>query len=73
MKTTNLNKKKFIRETEAADSLGISVRHVQRMRVTGDGPRYFKFGRSVRYEVHDLESWTESCACKSTSQNWGAA
>lgn len=44
----------FIPETEAADFLCQSVRTIQKWRVTGAGPHFYKFGRSVRYRRREL-------------------
>ncbi|AJE33703.1 hypothetical protein B842_09270 [Corynebacterium humireducens NBRC 106098 = DSM 45392] len=30
------------------------------MRYRGDGPKYFKVGRSVFYRLEDVEAWEES-------------
>jgi hypothetical protein len=42
----------FIPETEAADFLCQSVRTIQKWRVTGAGPHFYKFGSSVRYPTN---------------------
>ncbi len=42
---------------EAAKWLGLSPRTLEKWRVTGQGPRYRKFGRSVRYAISDLETF----------------
>ena len=43
---------------EAARYLGLSPRTLQRMRVTGEGPRYVKARRRVIYDRLDLDDWT---------------
>ena len=58
----------FITETEAADYLCQSIRTLQKWRVSGFGPQYYKPGRSVRYRRCDLRDWAESRMRKSTSQ-----
>jgi hypothetical protein len=58
---------KFIKETPAAEWLGLSVRTLQKQRLTGSGPRFHKFGGSVRYSFSDLEEWSNSCRRNSTS------
>jgi predicted DNA-binding transcriptional regulator AlpA len=58
---------KHIKEAEAADWLGLSVRTLQKHRVTGTGPRFHKFGGAVRYRFSDLEQWCDSCRRDSTS------
>jgi predicted DNA-binding transcriptional regulator AlpA len=62
---------KFIKETDAANWLGLSVRTLQKHRVTGSGPRFHKFGGAVRYRFSDLEEWCNSCCRNSTSENSG--
>ncbi len=44
----------------AADYLGISAATLNRMRLTGDGPRYAKAGTRVIYSRDDLETWAEA-------------
>lgn len=58
----------FIPETEAADYLCQSVRTIQKWRVTGAGPQFFKFGRSVRYRRRDLFNWVEERRKAHTAQ-----
>lgn len=58
----------FIPETEAADFLCQSVRTIQKWRVTGAGPEFYKFGRSVRYRRRELTDWVEARRKAHTSQ-----
>ena len=58
---------------QAAERLGLSPRTLERYRVTGEGPRFRKIGRWVRYTPEDLVQWLESCARTSTSDNGRAA
>lgn len=58
----------FITETDAADYLCQSVRTLQKWRVTGFGPQFYKPGRSVRYRRRDLRDWAEARRMASTSQ-----
>ncbi len=44
----------------AADYLGISPATLNRMRLTGDGPRYAKAGSRVIYAPSDLDVWVEA-------------
>ena len=57
----------FIQETDAADFLCQSVRTIQKWRVTGYGPKFYKSGRSVRYRRRDLLDWGETRRHGSTS------
>lgn len=57
----------FIDEQRAADFLCQSVRTIQKWRVTGYGPKFYKSGRSVRYRRRDLLTWAEARRHGSTS------
>jgi len=57
----------FIDEAKAADFLCQSIRTIQKWRVTGFGPKFFKSGRSIRYRRRDLLEWGETRRRKSTS------
>ena len=57
----------FIDETTAADFLCQSVRTIQKWRVTGYGPQFYKSGRSVRYRRCDLLEWANNRRHGSTS------
>lgn len=58
----------FIHEADAADFLCQSVRTIQKWRVTGAGPQFYKFGRSVRYRRRELCEWVEDRRKAHTSQ-----
>lgn len=53
--------------TEAARLTGLSKSTLEKMRVTGTGPRYLKLGKIVRYRPDDLEQWLEDRLILSTS------
>lgn len=57
----------FIPSDDAAQWLGLSPRTLERFRLEGRGPAYFKFGRVVRYRRSTLLSWAEKQLRKSTS------
>ncbi|WP_157770160.1 helix-turn-helix transcriptional regulator, partial [Ruegeria marisrubri] len=50
-----------------ADFLCQSVRTIQKWRVTGFGPKFYKSGRSVRYRRRDLLEWAEARRYGNTS------
>jgi hypothetical protein len=60
-------------EHAAARYLGgkkpLSVRKLQRMRLTGDGPAYFKLGAAVRYAQSDLDEFLARNRRLSTSDS----
>ena len=54
----------------AAQFLGISVRTLERYRVSGTGPRFCRLGhRLVRYREADLEEWVRQSLRASTSES----
>jgi excisionase family DNA binding protein len=52
---------------EAAKLLGISVRTLERHRLTGTGPRFARIGRLVRYRQSDIAEYIEQNVRTSTS------
>jgi predicted DNA-binding transcriptional regulator AlpA len=52
----------------AAEKLNTSERTLERLRVTGMGPRFVKLGRLVRYTDLDLAAWIASRTVSSTSE-----
>ena len=57
----------FLRTVEAAEILNLSPRPLEKHRVYGTGPKYFKLGGRVVYKIEDLLAWTEPGARRSTS------
>lgn len=58
---------RFTSERDAAEFLGVSVKTMQSWRAKGEGPRFAKFGRAVRYNVKELTDWAESQQHTSTA------
>jgi predicted DNA-binding transcriptional regulator AlpA len=58
----------FIDECQVADLLCQSVRTIQKWRVTGNGPGFYKLGRSVRYRLDEVLAWAEARRKAHTSQ-----
>ncbi len=52
-----MSEKRFLRTKEAAEYLGFSEQHLQRLRSSGDGPVYSKPGKYVYYNLSDLDQW----------------
>lgn len=52
----------YLTTAEAARLLGVSERHLERLRAVGRGPRWVTIGRSVRYARGDVptEAWPEN-------------
>ncbi|WP_421579482.1 helix-turn-helix transcriptional regulator [Shinella sp. M31] len=59
-----------IRTRQAADYLSLSKSTLDKLRCSGGGPRFYKLGRAVIYDVTDLDAWKAERARTST---WGAA
>lgn len=58
---------------EAAARLKLSPRTLEKMRVTGTGPAFFKVGRLVAYTETTLGEWIADRRRKSTSDPGQAA
>jgi hypothetical protein len=52
----------------AAEILNMSTSWLAKARLRGDGPRYVKLGRSVKYEGRDLTEYRKSKKRQSTSE-----
>ena len=60
---------RLIKEAEAADFLGYTVRALQNWRVRGGGPKFVRVSnRSIRYRRSDLIEWIESKTRINTTQ-----
>ncbi len=57
---------------EAARWLRVSHRTLEDWRMTGGGPSFRKFGRSVRYAVDDLVSYANRDTYSNTGQSQAA-
>lgn len=57
----------LITEVDAADLLCQSVRTIQKWRVTGFGPPFYKIGRSVRYRRNEIVRWVDQRRMAHTS------
>lgn len=57
----------YLTQAEAAQFTRLSPRTLERMRLTGNGPKYSKAGRRVIYSRRAIEEWLENRTYKSTS------
>lgn len=57
----------FLNTSQAAFYIGLSVRTMEKMRAEGDGPRYRRHARFIRYHIDDLDLWSKSTSGHSTS------
>ena len=53
---------------EAAADAGVSVSYLNKMRLSGDGPAFYRLGRRVIYTRRELRRWREGRRFKSTSE-----
>jgi excisionase family DNA binding protein len=58
----------LLTQREAAEELRLSERTLERLRVTGEGPKFIRMGRSIRYRFADIEAWIVSQMVSSTSE-----
>ena len=57
----------YLDTREAAAFLGLSPRTLDRYRVTGEGPEFFRFGTRIRYLKSDVAAWASIRRVRSTS------
>jgi excisionase family DNA binding protein len=63
----------LLTQREAASVLRLSQRTLERLRVSGLGPRFVRCGlRNIRYQQQALDEWIASRAVRSTSEVVGA-
>ena len=63
----------LLTQKQAARILRLSVRTLERHRVTGTGPRWARLDRLVRYRESDLDEWVNDSLHTSTSDSEAAA
>lgn len=54
--------KEWIGMKEFAEMLGLSVKYAQQFVRERKGPKFYRFGREIRFRRSDVEAWIESCA-----------
>ena len=54
--------------SEAARWAKVSESFLNKARLTGDGPRYVRLGRAIRYRQEDLEGWAQQSAAASPAE-----
>ena len=60
----------MLRKTsEAAKRLNFSESTLEKMRITGRGPRFIRMGRIVRYDDEDLDAYVHAGRRTRTSEN----
>jgi predicted DNA-binding transcriptional regulator AlpA len=58
----------LLTQREAASFLRLSERTLERLRVSGLGPKYARVGRSIRYNQLEIEEWIVRQMVRSTSE-----
>jgi excisionase family DNA binding protein len=58
----------YLNTREVAKILAVSPRTIEKWRVTGEGPRFYRLGRVPRYSRDDIRSWVESRGYRSTTE-----
>jgi transposase len=48
----------FLNTEQAAFYLGLSPRRLQELRSAGEGPRFRRHSRYVRYHIDELDGWS---------------
>lgn len=52
----------YLNTAQAAHFLGVGWRKLQKLRASGEGPRFRRHGRLIYYHPDDLESWSRDTA-----------
>jgi predicted DNA-binding transcriptional regulator AlpA len=58
----------LLTQSECAELLRLSERTLERLRVSGSGPKFLRIRHSVRYRPEDVQSWAASRTVRSTSE-----
>jgi excisionase family DNA binding protein len=58
----------YLTTEEAAAYLKVAANSLAKARVTGNTPRYFRWGRAIRYRREDLDAWMAERSARSTSE-----
>jgi excisionase family DNA binding protein len=58
---------RYLKPKAAAEYLNLGQSTLAKLRSSGEGPRFLKLGRSVRYAPEDLQAWAQTQACNSTT------
>jgi excisionase family DNA binding protein len=60
----------LLTQREAAELLRVTERTLERLRISGTGPKFMRLGKTkaVRYRQEDVQSWLQSKLIGSTSE-----
>lgn len=59
---------RLLNQRDLAAYLGKSTAWCERARWSGDGPKFIKLGRNVRYKTDDVLAWIDDNSHSSTSE-----
>lgn len=59
---------KFLTEIQTSQLLSVSRRTLQNWRLRGEGPRFVRCGRAIRYSPRDLKVWIDARTVANTGQ-----
>ena len=68
-----LSTQKLLDTGEVAQTYGFGKSTLDKLRMTGEGPRFVKRGRRVLYDPADVNEWLEGLKRRSTSDRGQAA
>jgi hypothetical protein len=58
----------YLTPHQAANHLNCSGGYLSKGRVTGEGPRFLKLGKAIRYRLEDLDAWASDRMHGSTAE-----
>jgi predicted DNA-binding transcriptional regulator AlpA len=61
----------LMNQNELASYLGKSKQWCERARWAGDGPKFIRIGRHVRYKINDVLAYIENCENNTQTKNKG--
>ena len=64
-------RRKYLRNRPAAEYLGVSESFLNKRRVTGEPPAFFKIGKVVAYSRGELDRFVRTCRRRSTTSQSG--
>ena len=59
---------RLVDTVEAAQYLGLSRSSLEKYRVYGGGPKFYKYSKVIRYRPEDLDDWLSQRLVESTSE-----
>src|SRR5262249_53708275 len=65
--TMHTSLKRYLRTAEAAAYIGSTKSTMEKRRLAGDGPPFIRIGRTICYDVMDLDRYCEANRYRSTS------